>query len=301
MFKKILVPLDGSEMAERALEPALALAQPANGEIILLSIPYLKHALVQERSGMGFLLPHQSIELTRKELIEYQEALRQSRQLPGVELRTKILVGDEAGAIVDTATSEEVELIVMSTHGRSGLSRWVMGSVTERVLRSSPCPVLVVRRAELPTRLLIPLDGSALAESALTPGFELAQRLGAQVTLLQVQEPMVEGIAVAARVPWEERAVAEAQTYLRDLADRHAAEAMTVETAVVVDDAARGILEYTEENNVSLIVMATHGYTGLRRWVYGSVTEKVLRGVHCAIMILRPPSNTLKEEVADSE
>jgi nucleotide-binding universal stress UspA family protein len=309
MFSKILVPLDGSDLAERALDPAIRLALAENGEIILLSIPYLKHMIMREKAGYGFLMPDDSLDRTHREMSDYLATLQRIKSNPNITMRSQVIEGDEAGTIVDTAIREEADLIVMSTHGRSGFSRWMMGSVTERVLRSAPCPVLVIRQAEKLFRLLIPLDGSPLAETALNPGLELAKALGARVTLLQVQEQTLNVTAAtfaqmdavmeyASGYPSEEEVVARASAYLDNLSNVYAPEEVRVNTAVVVNSAARGILEYAEANDISLIVMATHGYTGLRRWVYGSVTEKVLRGAHCAVMIIRPPAQQLKGEAS---
>ena len=122
----------------------------------------------------------------RNDALIYLETIRKSNEQPDLHIQTRLVEGDVAGAIVDTALSEQVDLIVMSTHGYSGLTRWVLGSVTEKVLRSAPCPVLAVRAARHPQKVLITLDGSPLSERAIEPGLAVAQSLNAAVTLLRV-------------------------------------------------------------------------------------------------------------------
>jgi nucleotide-binding universal stress UspA family protein len=304
MFKKILVPLDGSPLSEQALSPALALAKEVNGEVILLSIPFLKHAFVAEPAGYGVLLPYDSLEDTRQELEEYLVVVQKIHAHPDVTMRTMILDGDEAGVIVDTAVSEQADLIVMSTHGYSGLTRWVLGSVTERVLRAAPCPVLVMRNERPLTRMMITLDGSFLAEDALEPGFEVARRLSSEVVLLRVGQGSLTMDTADAKYLEEvekglgqrllDRVYQQPEEYLREITQLYPLTGLTVRTIVVDGPVADTILEYAEAQGIDLIVMATHGRTGLRRWVYGSVMEKVLHGANCSVMVIRPPADTLK-------
>ncbi len=134
MFKRILVPLDGSPLSERALEPTLALSQQTRAELLLVRVPTadtLSFAVSEAKQS----------ELTQDVLV-YLETIRKSHEQPQFKIRTQVLDGDVASAIVDTARNEQVDLIVMSTHGYSGLTRWVLGSVTEKVLRTASCPVI---------------------------------------------------------------------------------------------------------------------------------------------------------------
>jgi nucleotide-binding universal stress UspA family protein len=308
MFEKILVPLDGSPFAERALAPALALAQQGHGEIILLSVPYMKQIVVEDWDNYGF---DQSLEQSQQELTEYLEGLRAKKAHPDLRLRTVIGVGDEAGVIVDTAVAQGVDLIVMATHGRSGFSRWMLGSVTERVLRTALCPVLVIREDKPLAHIMITLDGSALSEYALGPGMEIASRLGSPVTLLSVEngEPLDQGFVaelekvetgLGARTieDFYHRTEAYLQRLARDLqTDLDQIIHIVPRTGPV----AEAILETIETDDIDLVVMATHGRTGLKRWVYGSVTEKVLRAAPCNMLIMRPPLSELKPQTITRE
>lgn len=298
MFNKILVPLDGSKLAERALEPALVLAQQGSGTVILLSVPVLRRLIVTEPGGYGMLLPDQSFEHSRRELMAYLEDIQESRAHPDLRIQKRVADGDEASVIIDTAKGEDVDLIVMSTHGRSGISRWVMGSVTERVLRSAPCPVLVMREEKSISKVLITLDGSDLSEQALEPGMAVARLLGCEVILLRAKEKIpvrheevaqLESVEGGLGKRLESSAYESENSYLQAMAQRYQYEMeQPVKTAVTTGPVAASILEFAELSDVDLIVMATHGRSGIQRWVYGSVTEKVLRGAPCAVMVIRP-------------
>jgi nucleotide-binding universal stress UspA family protein len=298
MFNKILVPLDGSELAERALKPALTVAHQAKGQVILLSVSTPKHMVAAERAGYGLLLPNDSFEKSQQELAAYLETIRGNTVEAGFNVCTRVLDGDPASVIVDVAAEEDVDLIAMSTRGLSGLTRWVLGSVTEKVLRAAPCPVLVTRSSNGISKVLITLDGSELAEQALKPGFEFAQCIGAEVFLLQVLNIMSPG-----EMRWLNdleaglafRLQEDSTAYLKTIAGdyRDAGGGKKVQTIVSYGHAATSILDTIENLDIDLIVLATHGRTGLRRWVYGSVTEKILHSANCAMLVVRPAAHQL--------
>jgi nucleotide-binding universal stress UspA family protein len=291
MFKKILVPLDGSQLSQRALVPALALAQQTSAELLLVRVPTtdtLSFAVSEARQH----------ELAQNALI-YLETIRKSNEQPDLNIRTQVLEGDPSSAILDTARAEQTDLIIMSTHGYSGMTRWVLGSVTEKVLRSAACPVLAIRAARHPQRILIALDGSPLAERAIEPGLSLAQSLRTEVTLLRCVPHNV----VTGRLDEQERGlnrrmqedlINEAKEYLRVRSEVAAQSGVPITTSVRVGSPADTILEHIETYGIDLIVMATHGRTGLKRWVYGSVTAKVLRSASCSLLVIRPTDAELR-------
>jgi len=304
MFNKILVPLDGSELAERALNPALTLAQQVKGEVILLSVPVLKQMFVSGGNGYSLMLPVDSLQESRQEMMGYLQTVAQNWTFPDVTLRTEVINGDEASVIVETAAAEDVDLIVMSTHGYSGLTRWMLGSITEKVLRVAPCPVLVVRSLNPISRILITLDGSELAEYSLEPGLEIARRFSGEVTLLRVEhvpapsplrfeQQKMTREALREEDKVQKKIYDSAKIYLARMVESHRQAGQHIETAVSFDSPAEGILDFADLNQTDLIVMSTHGRTGLAHWVYGSVTEKVLRGADCAMLIIRPPAEEL--------
>lgn len=304
MFRKILVPLDGSELAERALRPAVEVAAASGTELVLLSVAVLEERVVAGADGYGLLWPDQSQERYRNELESYLNSIMQEKIALAVDdVRPLVLEGDAAATIVDTALVEDVDLIVMSTHGRSGLGRWVFGSITEKVLRAAPCPVMVIREEKPMQRVLITLDGSKVAEQALEPGLALARALDAEVTLLHVEEDVGEvdprlvfqleqaetGLGEQFRLDYYRRA----QSYLEHVAAQIEEPDLKIQIRVADGSAAQGILTFIEQQAIDVCVMATHGRSGLRRWVYGSVTEKVLRATKSAMMIVRPARGEL--------
>ncbi|MCB8942888.1 MAG: universal stress protein [Ardenticatenaceae bacterium] len=300
MFEKILIPLDSSELAERALKPGLALAEQGNADVFLVSVPFMEKAFIEDRAGYGFMLPDQSLAQSRKNLQAYLNKVKQNHAHPNVHIHPVVADGDEASVIVDTAVREQVDLIVMSTHGRSGFSRWMLGSVTERVLRQAPCPVLVIREDKPLQHMLITLDGSELSETALQPGVEVAARLGSQLTLFSVEsseelnptfvaelEKVETGLGARTIEDYYHRT----ENYLQRLVARLPQEvAQVTDTAPRVGPVTDTILDFIEADKVDLVVMATHGRSGLQRWVYGSITEKIMRSAKCAMLIVRPPS-----------
>ncbi|MEZ4590655.1 MAG: universal stress protein [Chloroflexota bacterium] len=304
MFQKILVPLDGSKLAERALEPALRLAQAASGELLLLSIPFAKHLFVEDPIGYKVISPETSIEATRAELSAYLHRLTETRAPSDAVMYSRIGYGDEASVIVDTAVAEAIDLIVMSTHGFNGMSRWFLGSVTEKVLRSAPCPVLVIRDDKPFSHVLITLDGSPLSERALMPGFALAHAYDAHLTLLRVKQEEAITPSLIRELETQESGLGShvqeaihhrAEHYLEQLAEAHRhLSRKKVQSIAVTGPVAAEILATIEDEAVDLVVMSTHGRTGLRRWVYGSITEKVMRHAGCSMLIIRPPAEALQ-------
>ena len=285
MFKKILVPLDGSPLSQRALEPAIAMSKQTGAELLLVRMPVVE--------TLGFAVSEHRHAEARNDALVYLETIRKSNEQPDLHIQTQIIEGDVAGAIVDTALAEQADLIVMSTHGYSGLTRWVLGSVTEKVLRSAACPVLAVRAARHPQKVLITLDGSPLSDRAIEPGIAVAQGLGATVTLLRV----VPSVSIDWKLDEHENGlsrrlqedlIGEAKDYLRARSEAAARSGVAIKSEVRIGSPAEIILEHVETYGTDLIVMATHGRTGLKRWVYGSVTAKVLRSVNCSMLVIRP-------------
>ena len=287
MFRKILVPLDGSQLSQRALEPAQALSQRTGAELLLVRVP--------TTDTLSFAVSEAKQRELSQEALLYLETIRKSDEQPQYSIRTQVLEGDVASAIIDTARTEQTDLIIMSTHGYSGLTRWVLGSVTEKVLRSAPCPVMAIRAARQPQHILIMLDGSPLAERAIGPGINLAQNMQAEVTLLRcVPQILIDGEldeherGLSRRI--QDELIDEAEEYLQARSDEagRSARSLPINTTVRIGSPADNILEYVETYGVDLITMATHGRTGLKRWVYGSVTAKVLRSVNCSMLVIRP-------------
>jgi nucleotide-binding universal stress UspA family protein len=297
MFNKILVPLDGSTLAENALKPGLALAERTGAEVMLLRVPVYREIPAAAAAAFDFLRPEQSREEIYNRAERYLKSVRQVRVGSAVPLRLQVVDGDPAGTIVDLAADAAVDLIVMSTHGRTGLGRWLLGSVTEKVLRSAPCPLMIVQEAVIPTKILIALDGSEMAEHALAPALAVARAFAGQVTLLRVLEPLDMDDVPLVDLPRETGrqleaevqtlAHREAESYLEDVVARYPQAGATIDAAVVSGLAPEAILDFAAQAAVDLIAMCTHGQSAQARWAYGSVTEKVVHSTRCATLVVR--------------
>lgn len=297
MFKNILVPVDGSALSERAVAPALTLAAQDGARVILMRTPVVEVAMVPTVEFFGNYSLRgldQAVERARHETSAYLQSLQQTHGRGEHRIQTLVVDGDPAEAILQTAAERQADLIVMSTHGYSGVTRWLMGSVTERVLASAPCPVLVIRSDQPLRRMLITLDGSELAERVLAPALDIAAAFRAAVTLLRVVKQVtsaqiheLEGVEHGLGLRVQDELTDDANQYLLDKA--HHQPGGTLLTAVRTGDAPSLILNYVETNGIDVVAMATHGRSGAQRWVYGSVTEKVLRNSQAfAMLVVRP-------------
>lgn len=299
MFEKILVPLDGSPFAEMALPTAVALAQQGHHEVTLLSVTNSHHIVFEGWEGYSYLYEEQFLDASKQQFNRYLQELMVQHAQPDLQTRLLVKVGDAAGVIVDTAVEEDIDLIVMTSHGRSGVSRWVLGSVTERVLRTAPCPVLIIHQQVPLSHIMITLDGSTLSEYALKPGLELASRLGSRVTLLSVEPrtdfepdlvPQLEEGGDKPQPPSREALFRRTITYLQHLVQGLSANLkQMIHVMAKQGPVVEVILDTIESDKVDLVVMSTHGRTGLKRWIYGSVMEKILRSAPCNMLVMRPP------------
>lgn len=304
-YRKILVPLDGSELAERALAPAVSLAQAMSAKVVLLRVvPPLIRDISAERYRQL------ALEISENQAREYLRSVHSMLADTGVELSTKTKVGPVAESILACVEENDVDLIVMSSHGRSGIGRWIRGSVAEKVLRHAPCATLIIPlRAKVESftcrRIMVPLDGSQLAEQALEPALAVAEatnaHLGATVELvaLRVVAPIhlpvesVEMVHVFEQIDAAERG--DAREYLHNLLPILARRQVLAKTEMLIGPIAESIVDYADSHGVELIVMCTHGRSGYGRWFFGSVAEKILRSAPCATLVIRahhqPPAD----------
>lgn len=301
-WQKILVPLDGSELAERPLSAALMIAEAVLGQIVLFTA--VTSEPLEEIMEPGPELKRRLIQAGRTEAKSYLKSVR-NRLLPTpATLKTEVVTGPAAQAILDFAQSDDIDLIFISSHGRSGVSRWAYGSVTDKVLHHASCAVAIIRvQAEVdplaPKRILVPLDGSVMAEAALTPAINLAKAIGGELMLLRVVDlPSSPDI-------WQfigrshEQIIAEdqrqADNYLQSVKKTLSQPQLPIATHVAVGPAAETIVEYAEHQSIGLVVISSHGRSGPSRWLFGSVADKILHGAHCATLVIptRKPTSVL--------
>lgn len=295
MTSQILVPLDGSALAEQALPYAMTLARGLLAELVLFRSVSLSSDI------KGILDDTADVPLKQLETEANDYLRKMADQLDEAGLRAHPVVRHRpaAEAIVDYADQTGIQQIVMSTHGYSGISRWTHGSVAERVLQSANAPVLLVRAqgsedaAPVPVcrRILAPLDGSALAEQVLPPAISLARAFDAEIILFQVAIIQASGSFTGDwYLPLQgvlETARQDAQAYLDRVAERLKGNGFKVSTAMRVGGVADSIVDYAQINRIDLIAICTHGRTGLARWALGSVSDRVLRAGHVPLLLVR--------------
>jgi len=305
MNQQILVPLDGSALAEVVMPYAAALARANSAELMLLQV--IAPSELRETSGWGSVPASIRAGWVETALARVQtslEAVAEPLRAAGIVAHTEVLsAADVAAAIVARAERDpDMSMIAMATHGRSGLGRWLLGSVAEKVLQAASRPLLLVRAREQkpsrPTelsyrRILVPLDGSPFAEQALDEAQAIAAATGATLVLVAVA-PVVEDAALAevGVVPgWAEAArqaeVEQLGRYLMSMAERLSAEGFMVRPHVVDGIPAEEILRASATQHADLIVMATHGRTGVQRLWIGSVATKVVRSTDVPVLLVR--------------
>jgi nucleotide-binding universal stress UspA family protein len=305
-FRRILVPLDGSELAEKTLKPAVRLAQAAAREAAAEG-EKVRLVLLRAASPLTMMAadPYLYDEMMRMSLDEartYLNTLAADLNVAPALLATKAVTGSPADAIVHYAEENAVDLIMMSSHGRTGSRRWVYGSVAEKVMHHAPCATAIIR-SHVSTemfqnrKILVPLDGSELAERALEPALGLAKVVDSDVLLFRVvpERELIPEFMIPAdeatypRGAVNEQDLAEAEAYLQRVYNAHDDRRLFFDVKAVDGDVADTIVSYAEANHVDLIVISSHGRSGIGRWLHGSVAEKVLRGADCATLIIRPP------------
>lgn len=307
-MKIILVPLDGSSMAEQVLPDVRQLASVLDARVRLLRV--VEESADVHVTGRTPLLDADQAQTTQRILSE-QAAAYLAAQLSAfagtsIAVDYDVRTGNPGETIVSVAASESVTLIAMASHGYSGLHRWALGSVSDKVAQTATVPVLFVRGVEYQplnehrlTRILVPLDGSECARQALPHALDLVRRADAQLVLVTAINPNAPSFA------WSEQSHTEMahrlQATATDALDSLAAilrhENISVRTIVQVGPPAEVILNVAAEQQVDLIAMATHGVSGPRRWAIGSVADKVLHAATTPLLLVRSAQGKSPEVV----
>lgn len=299
MFHKILLPLDGSNLSERALPHALQLARASHAELNLMRVALPMPVTIPTTVGeVGIMYADQVTDQTLQNVHSYLDQLEQRYQSPDLRLQCHATQGDVASGILNAAEQLPADLILMSTHGYSGLTRWLLGSITEKVLQNATCPVIAVRNVEPITTILVALDGSPRAESVLAPTLELARLFNAHVIFFHAVEPAVEPdnrlLETTEPNLWQrlqDWSYEQGRRYLEEVAEAYGPSVPSYETDLSFAPAPEAILDAARAYHADLIALATHGRTGFSRWLYGSVTEKVLRHTDRNLLVVRNNTN----------
>jgi nucleotide-binding universal stress UspA family protein len=297
MYTRIVIPLDGSATAEAVLPYAEAFAAGFKTSVELMSV-------IDIGAMTTHLAPdkvHHLDSIIAAEENKYASYLKNvAKVFSRFPTECRIVRGHPAEIILETTNKDRDTLIAMATHGRSGAKRWLLGSVAEKVLRGATNPLFLVRAAAAkasPQRILnsivVPLDGSSLAEQILPTVANWAQALDVEVTLIRAFEfPASAYYGSEDDMPdydaFREQARKEAADYLKEKADYLIGEGVrTVSTRTIEAPAADEIISYAQTAPRAVIAMSTHGRSGVRRWILGSVTEKVVRHGDDPVLVLR--------------
>jgi nucleotide-binding universal stress UspA family protein len=326
MFQRILVPLDGSTRAEQALPVAARLAHASSGTIVFLRAVNLPNEFVSYMD-LEPITTQAVIDTQLEEAKNYLDNLTRSNELINVHTETAVMVGQPALHILSVVGTRSIDLVVMCSHGYTGMTRWVLGSVAEKIAHHSPVPVLLLREekplltglhpiGESTLRALIPLDGSVLAQAAIAPAAQLVTAVSAPGggALHLTQVVVMPGGGMTSQTE-REAILAQAKQNLSATVEKMRAGLIAVPetdprlsvtwSVTIGDDIAVGIARMAENGETvegvgvfegcDIIAMATHGYSGLQRWTVGSITERVLHATRLPLLIVRPPDGVTRE------
>lgn len=300
MIKNVLLPLDGSPLAEGALPFAALLTRGLGASLTLVRVP---DPIVAPTPGMEAVTPLALCSPeARAAADDYLKKVAAQEALSGLE--PTLLTPDPpvVAGVMEAARQSAADLLVMTSHGYSGLKRFILGSVTDELVRHADCDVVVVpagsRAKPAIGRIAVPLDGSALAEAGLARAVQVAQALGAGLHLLQIPQVPIQPVghaAPGAGLDWVPELVAEAtreaQAYLEAKAADLRAQGVTVtaqQEPLGIDGVAGGILDAARQQQSDLLLLTSHGRGGLRRLVLGSVTDAILRKADLPVWVVRP-------------
>jgi nucleotide-binding universal stress UspA family protein len=318
MFQRILVPLDGSMRAERALPVAARIARATGGSMVLLRVvepPVEYETYPTEGESLAERTPIKYA----GEAADYLGRVARCELLKGIPVVTEEMVGAAEPAILDYAVSCQADLMVLCSHGSTGFKRWAIGSVADKVVRHAPMPVLILREggptlpipdAAHPLRVLVTLDGSELSEAILEPVTWLVKAFASPsqggLHLLHVVDPSAIGRKYSERVRAEilEQVKHQACEYLTMITSKIRTiiaadgELPITCSVVIAQDVATAIIGAGESRedaeglssagSYDMIAMSTHGRGALARWMVGSITERVLHATALPMFIVRP-------------
>ncbi len=293
MIKKILVPLDGSDLAENALPYAEQIAMKTGAEVLLLTSVYQDDSW----AGQPAQVDHRWVPLIQT----YLKSKVGELQAKGVTATNSIASGPAAEAILARVADENVDLVAMSIHGRSGFKRWVFGSVAQKVFHGTYCPLLLVRptsaaakATNIPAlkKILVPLDGSEQSLAVLPFIEDLGRALDASLVLLNVVIPLTTYVGAGFITPTGDflhEQLTWSRQFLAGIVKEVEGRGVRASPVVVVGSGANEIVQAAHDAEADLIALSSHGRSGLARWAMGSVAEGVVHRTTLPCLIVRPP------------
>jgi nucleotide-binding universal stress UspA family protein len=292
MYNRLLVPLDGSELAEVTLWYAARLAGRLNASLTLV------YVATPEDLASSHLQECYLQDTASRVKADAEKAAAESRG-GQVTVDYKILKGDPAEEIIDYADKFKSDLIIMSTQGKSGIRRWPLGNVANKVISATHKQVLLIRakggRSDVYhkklTKVLVPVDGSRESESVLKFISYLAGELKLELTVLHMLPIQFTSFANAEVIKETTRSFKKQEAYIKKLGARLKAEGLTANTVfkkISTGEEAAEIIKLAEDGQFSMVAMATHGRSGLGRWIFGSVANHVLHEGNTPLLLVRP-------------
>ena len=289
MYKQILFPTDENDGSEAPLDHALDIAAAHGATVHLLNVADTTRTSTTRIQGQIV----DTLEQKGEEIVE--EAADRAEQR-GIDAITEVVQGEPYGTILEYADARDIDLIVMPTHGRQGLDRYLLGSTTERVVRRSDAPVLTIplnadATIEYPYRdVLVPTDGSDCADHALELGVDVATTEAAALHLLSVISLTTLGAELGS-VPHATTATERAEELIEDAVTFAEDAGIESVSGTVERDSSvsRAVLSYVDEQGIDLVVVGTHGRTGFDRYVLGSVAEQLVRTAPVPVLTVRGP------------
>lgn len=272
-METLLVATDGSEFSKNAIREAMKLAKACSSKLIAVSV-------VQTNIEFEAGAP-QVIEKAEKEAVEHLESIKNMAAKEGVTCETVVHLSEDPYLdIVYEAEKNQVNLVVVGTHGRTGIRRLIMGSVAAKVIGHAPCKVLVVPlNAKVECRnILMATDGSSYSDAAASEAIGMAKRC----------ESLLFVISVAS----SDEEMSSAQDNVRKVVDMAEKQGIQIESIITRGGAYEAILEAAKQKKADLIVMGSHGRTGLKKLLMGSVTEKVVSHAEVAVLIAKLQSSS---------
>ncbi len=301
MYKVIMAPTEGSDSERSAISLAVKLAQRFDADLRLVRVETAPLVIETVARPPALEITEQTVRDEHLAGLHKLEALgTECRALGDIRVMTALEEGPVAPALRNYASRFNVDLIVMSSHSRDGVKRVALGSVTDYLIRHANIPVLVVRppasiRGANPeqtfSRIVVPLDGSALAEQVLPEVAVLASRLNSTVSLIHVLTPLTysQKEIMQPGMPWWDTDIATADSYLARAATYLTGEGLTVSKDVVLsENVATAILDYSVRTRADLIALATSGVGGMSRFVFGTVADEVTRKSTSSLLVLHP-------------
>jgi nucleotide-binding universal stress UspA family protein len=306
-FRSILVPVDGSRLAEQAVPVALAIAERAHSKVRLVLVHQIHQPRVLMEPAHIYIRTEAALQQSERDYLT--SLVSRVRERMGRAVSCAILKGRAGVTLAEYIKEASPDLVVMMTHGYGGFRRAWLGSVADQLIRSLDVPILLIRADHSKpaatsvefTKILVPLDGSPLAEAALEPAAALARLWDAEISLMQIVQPVFLGTDPMLPLPssYDEQLTAKerdaAGEYVQAVAERLRDEGVKASgVAVLGGGVADELLCLARPGRIGLVAMATHGRGGARRLVLGSVADKLVRGADVPVLVVRPTGKRSK-------